>query len=55
MTHLLCVDCGVSEEETPLYRSNPKGEWAIWKCEDCMDQMPDHKLRRLANLIAGKS
>lgn len=27
-----CAECGATLAETALYRDNPKGEAALWKC-----------------------
>lgn len=33
-----CTSCGIQNK--PVFRSNPKGESAIWKCADCLDVPP---------------
>lgn len=45
-----CSVCGVDMADKPLYRSNPKGQPAIWKCEDCIEK-PDSDLKELVDII----
>lgn len=32
-----CSVCKKSCYEKPLYRNNPKGKKADWRCQDCLD------------------
>jgi len=49
---MICTDCKISCYVKPLYRSNPKGEKAIWKCQDCLETpIPNKELAELCDVI----
>ena len=48
-----CGKCGRSIDDVVLYRNNPKGEKADWRCEDCLnvDYKPEKELKKLCDII----
>lgn len=51
-----CAYCGKSLLSSPMYRTNPKGQKAIWACKACMEQFkkPIHPLVDLLTKIIHK-
>jgi len=47
-----CIVCKASVMEKDLHRANPKGEAAIWKCEDCLDRLISDDMRELLDTIS---
>ncbi len=48
-----CADCGIHRSVAPLYRTNPKGDKGIFKCELCMKGNPDPLVRGIGEIIVG--
>ncbi len=51
-----CSTCGVDVLIKPLYRNNPKGEKAVWRCEEHLDSTApkiDAITRDIVTLIQG--
>lgn len=46
-----CSQCGVTGSETPLYRNNPKGELADWRCKKCLDNPPDPVTKEISEIV----
>ena len=46
-----CSQCSITGFETPLYRNNPKGELADWRCEKCLDHPPDTVTQTVSEII----
>jgi len=46
-----CEVCGVSSQNKPTFRVNPKGELGIFRCEDCLDTSTDPIVKEIVNVI----
>jgi len=46
-----CSVCQASCFDKPLYRNNPKGEVADWRCEEDLDRDPPEAAKSLAEMI----
>jgi len=44
-----CAECGRSDK--PVFRSNPKGEAAIWKCEEHLAKPVPQDLKNIVYTI----
>lgn len=51
-----CATCGASFEDKPLYRSTPKGQDPVWKCEDCIsfENKPSKDLKNIMDTFYDK-
>jgi len=49
-----CSECGLTVNEIPLYRNNPKGEKADWRCESHLNKKPPKDVKEIVNVIDGR-
>lgn len=53
-TSLFCAECGLTAEETPLFRDNHKGEPPIWKCSKHVGSPVDSSILRVLKALEAK-
>ena len=46
-----CTECGLTVMETPLYRNNPKGQKAEWRCKEHLDKQPPDDVVKIMEVV----
>lgn len=53
--NMSCSICLTSVSDTPLFRNNPKGEKAVWRCRKHLDKKPEPETEAIVRVLCGNS